>query len=58
MKNITRLLDSLNNNYGNFFDLIKRLNEVSISSQDNALSECYHLFLIFELKSAAMKGHA
>ena len=40
MKNITGLLDSLNNRYVNFYTIWS--NEVSITSKDNVLSECHH----------------
>ena len=44
MKTITWLLDSLNNNYGNFCLIW------SISSQDNVLSVWHHLFHIVLIK--------
>ena len=45
MKIITGLLDSLNNNYRNFYPIWS--NEFSISSKDNEVSKCHHLFHIF-----------
>ena len=48
MKNITRLLNSLNNNCRNFCPILS--SEWSIFSEDNVLSGCQHLFHIFYLK--------
>ena len=48
IKNITRLLDSLNNNYGNFCPSCS--NDDSISSLENRLQEYYHLSYIFFIK--------
>ena len=41
-------------NYGNFY--LIGSNDVSVFSQDNALSECHHLFHNFYLKFATMNG--
>ena len=49
-KNLSRLLYYLNNKYGNFCSIWS--NEKSISTQDNALSECYHLVYIFLITKA------
>ena len=44
IKNITWRLDSLNNNYGNFYPIL--LNDDSILSQDNRIWEYYYLSYI------------
>ena len=44
----------LNNNYGNFCSIWS--NEASMSLQDNELSKFQHLFQVFYLKFATMKG--
>ena len=54
MKNITQLLHTLKNNCYNFRSIWS--NEVPISSQDKELSDCPHLFHMYFLKFATMKG--